>query len=319
MNQKSAFTIAGRSFGFEEDDLEAWAEHIDELALDSELGELLHEAFDLIGEGLASFPGGRVTLIESVYFHHHDIAKLVVSRGASIPYAIRFYVSETDSLTNSELICAYAIAKAAKGLKQLADWIHAIEVDLLDEGEPELVSGSRARLLDAKTHEPEIYGQIVDDHRKQWPSREIEARETCVRYLGEARHALMFSSLYDKLGQTQQVIESQQIEARMRRQAQAEAGKKGRPHQEWARSFLEVNLERLAYDQYGRKLSKNRLTKLLLEKVLPEERERQLRRPNPKGEPTTPSQKTLYGEGDKGRPGWLVEMGFNNLPDLRST
>ncbi|MYL25001.1 hypothetical protein GLV89_14575 [Halomonas alkaliantarctica] len=310
-----AFTIAGVPFEFDDENLDAFFELADELALDEQLGELLFEALDLIEQGLAALQNDKPGVIKSVIRHHYDIARRVVYRGYPIAVAIRLCVEDEDSFNDSKLVCAYGIAKAAKGLKKLADWIHAIEQELLDADSPELLDGYRASLLDAKEHDKETYYQIVDDLRRQWPKQEIDARESCVRLLGEARHSLMLSSVYSDLSQKRQEIESRWLIDHASREKSADGGRQIAGNFRWAYRFIEANLVQIAYDNHGSKLSRHKLANLLCEKILPEEKELQLKKANPKGEPTLPSFDQIYGGKGKDRTGWLIKLGFNELPD----
>lgn len=310
-----AFTIADVPFEFDDESLDTLFGLADELALDAELGELLFEALDLIEQGLAALQNDKPEVIKSVIRHHYDIARRVVYRGYPLTVAIRLCVEDEGFFNDSELVCAYGIAKAAKGLKKLADWIHAIEKELLDADSPELLDGYRTRLLVAKEHDRETYYQIVDDLRRQWPKQEIEARESCVRLLGEARHSLMLSSVYNDLSQKRQEIESRRLIDHVSREKSAQGGRQIAGNLRWAYRFIEANLVQIAYNDHGNKLSRRSLANLLSEKILPQEKEKQLKQANPKGEPAIPSFDQLYGGKGRGRTGWLIKLGFNELPD----
>lgn len=301
--------VAGAAIDLTADGLDEWLEHLETFALYPEFSDLLLEALEVIGDVSGALPMEIGYTVASIARASSKISCLVEERGGSLPYAIRFLVDAPSELSDGELIQVYAVAKANLALRRLADWMHGLEVELLDDDAADPCSERRGRLGTAREEEPALFREIVLDLRRSRLIEEGERREACIRLLGQARQALLLSTVYDSLDEKRQQAESARI---ARHQASSAGGKKGLRHHEWAYRYLEENLESLAYRSDGTRRSRNDLAHWLIDKILPAERKNQ----HPGDRPRIPSWKTLYGN-DRQNPGWLIKLGFNDLPAQR--
>lgn len=254
-------------------------------------------------------------LLFAIHRNSH-IRLLIEGRGYAIHTAIRNQIGGIEHLSDEVLVYLYSAMKAAQALMEVTCWMTDAEVALFERQGASEDDGKKDRLNETREDYPEVYATILNELRAEDLQGEIEIAIYSSSLLSEAKNARLLASVYPSLDEARRQQESMQITQESKREASAKGGRKIPRHLEWAYSFVEKNIDRLAYDADGKKLSRLRLTNLLLDKILPEERERQLERPNPHGKPAIPSKKALYGNGSDS-PGWLVNLGFNQLPDAR--
>ncbi len=254
-------------------------------------------------------------LLFAIHRNSH-IRLLVEARGYAIHSAIRSQIGGIDHLADDILVYLFSAVKASQTLMELGNWMHDVEADLFERQGAGTLEGAGERLADTRENYREVYSTLINELRSENLRGEIDTAIQSSIFLSEANNSRLLASVYPSLDEARRQKESFQLLQESKREASAKGGKKLLRGHEWAFHFLADSLSHLAYDECGVKRSKRSLVILLIEEILPKELEKQLKRPNPKGAPTIPAEKTLSGNGAK-KPGWLKQLGYDELPETK--
>ncbi|MFL9672663.1 hypothetical protein ACXUPC_08345 [Pseudomonas marginalis] len=95
---------------------------------------------------------------------------------------------DTKGVSDTQLVAALAIDRACRSIQILWAWINWIEGDARLGDLPHTAQISMAP--------PDIYLEMVNEHRATCPHLEIEARESAAIYMGDARNYMTIAIAY---------------------------------------------------------------------------------------------------------------------------
>lgn len=190
--------LLGHPLEIDPDDLPS---RLTECALYPEFAERFADAFDLIDEGqylwkkfyssdqgwdpVASQVASRVSLmafnIRQSFnsYPSHGLAKAIRDSRLGV---------DTKGVSDTQLVAALAIDRACRSIQILWAWINWIEGDARLGDLPHTAQISMAP--------PDIYLEVVNEHRATCPHLEIEARESAAIYMGDARNYMTIAIAY---------------------------------------------------------------------------------------------------------------------------
>lgn len=193
------------------------------------------------------------------------------------------------SLSDEVLKLGYALGLTARVIKELAEW----------NPHPEEEKNQLER-LDAKLNEVRSILKIdpIYESAAYFYRQELDARD--------------FKNF-------QKIVKEEREKRQKARNSQSRGGSVGRPEYEWAKTYIKSNWPKIAYDDSNMIIPKSKLVKKLITELLPKERDRLNRLPNPEGiSRHMPGVKAIRGNGPE-KPGWLVNLGYNELPTYFSS
>lgn len=190
--------LLGHPLEIDPDDLPS---RLTECALYPEFAERFADAFDLIDEGqylwkkfyssdqgwdpVASQVASRVSLMAFNIrqnfnsYPSHGLAKAIRDSRLGV---------DTKGVSDTQLVAALAIDRACRSIQILWAWINWIEGDARLGDLPHTAQISMAP--------PDIYLEMVNEHRATCPHLEIEAREPAAIYMGDARNYMTIAIAY---------------------------------------------------------------------------------------------------------------------------
>lgn len=191
-----------------------------ECALYPEFAERFGDAFDLIDEGQYLWEDFYVSgqgwdplasqVVSDVSYMASNIRQSF-NRYPSVGLAeaIRRSRLKSDGVSDTQLVAALAMDRACRSVQILWTWINWIENDARLADLPHTAQISMAP--------PDIYLEIVNEHRATCPHLEIEARESAAIYIGDARNYMTLAHVYATPAL------SDELKARISRQAITES------------------------------------------------------------------------------------------------
>lgn len=255
--------------------------------------------------------------LEKLLFTIHrkrNIRHLVEARGFAIHSVIRSQVDNITNIPDDILIYLYATIKASQALIEVVKWMHAVENKLFKKQGAGIIEGAEDLLNDTRERFPDIYSTIINEVRSEDLKEEVVTLLYASKLLDEAHRARLLASIYPSLDEAKRQKESLNLVQQSKRAASTKGGKKRWPEYRWAREYIKSKWPSIAYDDSQILMTKRQLILKLVDKLLPEELERQKHLPNPEGiSKRIPGEKALGGNGTN-KPGWLVEFGYNELP-----
>ncbi|MGP5326781.1 hypothetical protein [Vreelandella titanicae] len=263
--------------------------------------------------GLES-PESELEMLLFTIHRNSAIRLLVEGRGYPVHSAIRSQVDDITNIPDDVLVYLYAAMKASQALMEVVSWMFEVENELFEKHGVGTIQGAAERLSDTEENYPEIYTTLINEIRSENLEGEVDTALYSSILLGEAKRARLLASVYPSLDEAKRQKESLHLVQQSKREASTKGGKKRWPEYRWAREYIKSKWPSIAYDDSQILMTKRQLILMLVDKLLPEELERQKHLPNPEGiSKRIPGEKALGGNGTN-KPGWLVEFGYNELP-----
>lgn len=149
-------------------------------------GQYLWESFYVGGQGWAPLASNAVSAVSSMALNIRQSFNQYPDAG--LANAIRHSRLDSTGVSDAQLVAALAMDRACRSIQILWAWINWIEGDARLGDLPHTAQISMAP--------PDIYLEMVNEHRATCPHLEIEARESAAIYMGDARNYMTIAIAY---------------------------------------------------------------------------------------------------------------------------